>query len=140
MATFFIATLNDKIFDSTFFVQRGLFMTSHNNINYIEIPVKDLANTKQFFTAVFNWEFVDYGPDYSSFSQGINGGFFTADTLVNCTSGSPLIVLYSKQLEQTEKDIKQNGGTITKAIFSFPGGRRFHFNDINNNEYAVWSE
>ncbi|VVT23323.1 Glyoxalase family protein [Marinobacter salarius] len=25
-------------------------------------------------------------------------------------------------------------------IFSFPGGRRFHFSDPNGNEYAVWSE
>jgi predicted enzyme related to lactoylglutathione lyase len=32
------------------------------------------------------------------------------------------------------------GGTITKPIFSFPGGRRFHFADPAGNEMAVWSE
>jgi predicted enzyme related to lactoylglutathione lyase len=25
-------------------------------------------------------------------------------------------------------------------VFSFPGGRRFHFTDPNGNELAVWSE
>jgi uncharacterized protein len=29
---------------------------------------------------------------------------------------------------------------IVKAIFSFPGGRRFHFTDPNGNELAVWSD
>lgn len=28
----------------------------------------------------------------------------------------------------------------TKAFFSFPGGRRFHFIEPGGNEYAVWSE
>jgi predicted enzyme related to lactoylglutathione lyase len=32
------------------------------------------------------------------------------------------------------------GGTITKPIFAFPGGRRFHFTDPSGNELAVWSE
>jgi predicted enzyme related to lactoylglutathione lyase len=32
------------------------------------------------------------------------------------------------------------GGKISKAIFSFPGGSRFHFTDPNGNELAVWSE
>jgi predicted enzyme related to lactoylglutathione lyase len=27
-----------------------------------------------------------------------------------------------------------------KPIFSFPGGRRFHFTDPSGNEYAAWSE
>lgn len=30
--------------------------------------------------------------------------------------------------------------TSVKSIFSFPGGRRFHFSDPNGNEYAVWSD
>jgi len=32
------------------------------------------------------------------------------------------------------------GGSIIKPIFSFPGGRRFHFTDPNGNEFAVWSD
>ncbi|NND83102.1 MAG: VOC family protein, partial [Gammaproteobacteria bacterium] len=32
------------------------------------------------------------------------------------------------------------GGQISKPIFTFPGGRRFHFIEPGGNEFAVWSE
>lgn len=51
-----------------------------------------------------------------------------------------LVVLYSKQLENIQQKIVEFGGQITKEIFSFPGGRRFHFKDVNGNELAIWSE
>jgi predicted enzyme related to lactoylglutathione lyase len=36
--------------------------------------------------------------------------------------------------------IQAAGGAIVKEIFSFPGGRRFHFTDPAGNELAVWSD
>ena len=116
-------------------------MTKNNKINYIEIPAKNIAATKAFFTEVFGWSFVDYGPDYSSFTaQGVDGGFFKSELVVSTKNGSPLIVLYSDSLEATQDKIEKAGGKIIKPIFSFPGGRRFHFSDPNGNEFAVWSE
>jgi hypothetical protein len=116
-------------------------MTKNNKINYIEIPAQNIAATKVFFSEVFGWSFVDYGPDYCSFSaQGVDGGFFKSDLVVSTKNGSPLIVLYNNELEITQEKIFRAGGKIVKAIFSFPGGRRFHFSDTNGNEYAVWSE
>ncbi|MBB1438776.1 VOC family protein [Shewanella sp. SG41-4] len=116
-------------------------MSQHHSINYLEIPVKDLIATKAFFTQVFGWQFQDYGPQYSCFLQvGIDGGFYQADSQFSLAKGSPLIVLYSEDLAASEAKIIQAGGKITKAIFSFPGGRRFHFTDVNGNEYAIWSE
>ncbi|MEM7313927.1 MAG: VOC family protein, partial [Planctomycetota bacterium] len=44
-------------------------MPEHGKINYIEIPAKDLTETKSFFEKAFGWSFVDYGPDYSSFTD-----------------------------------------------------------------------
>jgi predicted enzyme related to lactoylglutathione lyase len=38
-----------------------------------------------------------------------------------------------------ERRVKQAGGKIVRSIFSFPGGRRFHFTDPSGNELAVWS-
>jgi len=116
-------------------------MTNHNKINYIEIPSKNIEITKDFFSKVFGWSFVDYGPDYCSFSnEGIDGGFYKSDLKVSVDSGSPLIVLYSNDLQATQLKIEQSGGEIIKPVFSFPGGKRFHFTDPNKNEYAVWSE
>lgn len=51
-----------------------------------------------------------------------------------------LVVLFSTDLEATLEKVELSGGKIVKDIFTFPGGRRFHFNDPNGNEYAVWSE
>lgn len=115
-------------------------MKNHNKINYIEIPSKDIGVSKKFFSDVFSWSFVDYGPEYCSFSEGIDGGFYKAELSVSTDSGSVLVVLYSQELEATQSKIEECGGKITKPIFSFPGGRRFHFTDPNGNEYAVWSE
>jgi predicted enzyme related to lactoylglutathione lyase len=33
--------------------------------------------------------------------------------------------------------VKRAGGTITKEVFGFPGGRRFHFRDPAGNELAA---
>lgn len=113
----------------------------HHSINYLEIPVHDLDKAKAFFSQVFAWQFVDYGPEYSCFIDvGITGGFFVSDKSFTCAKGSPLIVIYSAQLEVTQDKITAAGGEISHSIFSFPGGRRFHFIDPNGNEYAVWSE
>lgn len=116
-------------------------MTDHEKINYIEFPSKNIDVTKSFFTQVFGWSFVDYGPDYTAFSDaGINGGFYQSDLSCTTKNGSALIVLYSKGLEQTQSKVEKAGGLLVKPIFSFPGGRRFHFTDPNGNEYAVWSD
>ena len=116
-------------------------MNEHEKINYVEFPAKNIEATKNFFTAVFNWSFVDFGPEYTAFSnEGLDGGFFKSDLTVSTNNGSALIVFYSNDLEKTQSKIESAGGSIIKPIFSFPGGRRFHFSDPNGNEYAVWSD
>lgn len=113
----------------------------HEKINYIEFPARDIEATKVFFSNVFGWSFTDYGPDYSAFSNaGIDGGFYKSTLSVSTASGSALVVFYSRDLERTKEKIEDTGGLIIKPIYSFPGGRRFHFTDLNGNEYAVWSD
>ena len=49
-------------------------------INYVEFPANDLASTKDFFQKAFGWKFIDYGPEYSAFSEsGLEGGFFQSN-------------------------------------------------------------
>lgn len=116
-------------------------MNEHEKINYVEFPAKNLEATKDFFTKAFGWSFVDYGPEYTAFSnEGLDGGFFQSNVSASTEHGSALIVFYSKDLEHTQTKIERAGGSIVKPIFSFPGGRRFHFTDPNGNEYAVWSD
>lgn len=120
---------------------KELAMSDHHKINYIEMPAKDIEATKAFFSAVFGWSFTDYGPDYCSVDNAaVDAGFYASDKVALADEGSVLVVLYSDQLAQSMATIEANGGNISRPIFSFPGGSRFHFNDPNGNEFAVWKK
>ena len=113
---------------------------TNNSINYIEFPLVKNAETKQFYTQVFGWEFTDWGPNYVSFSgAGIDGGFNGGDDAQVSVPGV-LVVLYADDLPQKLKEVQNVGGQIIKPIYQFPGGQRFHFLDPNGIELAVWSE
>ncbi|MDI3246195.1 VOC family protein [Pseudoalteromonas agarivorans] len=116
-------------------------MSNHEKLNYVEFPACDLTATKSFFTNVFNWQFTDYGPEYTAFSgQGLDGGFFKAPLKSLTQHGAALLVFYSNDIHATFKKVAQYGGKIVKPIFEFPGGFRFHFTEPSGNEFAVWSE
>ena len=107
-------------------------------INYVEFKAKEIEPIKKFYSTCFGWTFTDYGPTYVAFSDsGLEGGFeLSEEPIIN----GALIVLYHKNLEEIEQIVIESGGKISKSIFSFPGGRRFHFLDPSGNELAVWSD
>lgn len=107
-------------------------------INYIEFKSNNLAKTKQFYEKAFGWSFTDYGPTYTAFSDsGVEGGFeFTEEPITN----GVLVVLHHEYLEAIKEKVMDLGATISVDIFSFPGGRRFHFLDPSGNELAIWTE
>lgn len=110
-------------------------------IDYIEMPSRDLKATGQFFSALFGWAFKDYGPDYIAFDDGrMTGGFFASKSAWNDAAAAPLVVFYAPALEQMLAQVKQLGGEISRDIFEFPGGRRFHFGAPGTGEFAVWSD
>lgn len=112
-------------------------MKKQHHINYIEFSATDLPKTKEFYTSVFGWKFTDYGPDYIAFTDGdFEGGFAKGEV----KKGGPLIILYTDNLMESLENVKSNGGKIVKPIFEFPGGKRFHFSDLNGNELALWSD
>jgi len=113
-------------------------MNRNKTIDYVEFHADDLPATRQFYSQVFGWEFEDYGPEYTSFKDGRMAGGFSLGP-VSPGSG-PLIVIYVDDLQATQMQIRNAGGKITKDIFSFPGGSRFHFADPAGNELAAWTE
>ncbi|KAA3651413.1 MAG: VOC family protein [Proteobacteria bacterium] len=116
-------------------------MIKHESINYLEFASQDLTETKSFFKAVFGWSFTDYGPEYTAFSlDQLDGGFYAAKQVKTADAGAPLTVFYSADIAETRQKIRNAGGRITRDIFEFPGGRRFHFKEPGGNEMAVWSE
>jgi predicted enzyme related to lactoylglutathione lyase len=110
-------------------------------IDYVEMPSKDLAATKEFFSRLLGWSFQDYGPDYCAFDDGrMAGGFFASEKTGSVAAGAALIVFYHPELEPIYAEVARLGGKIIREIFEFPGGRRFHFEAPGGGEFAVWAE
>ncbi|MFT5049521.1 MAG: putative enzyme related to lactoylglutathione lyase [Chlamydiales bacterium] len=114
------------------------YPTIDKKLFYVEFPTTDLPATKTFFGAAFDWEWQDWGPEYAS---GVNAG-------IDCglrkesdppPAGGVLIILWADDLEATLERVVEHGGEVSKPIFSFPGGRRFHFREPSGNELAVCS-
>lgn len=109
-----------------------------NTMDYVEFPATDVAAAKEFYASVFGWTFTDYGPDYTSFSDGrLHGGFARSDAVSGLP---PLIVIYCRDLGDAQARVEAHGGRIVEPVFEFPGGRRFHFSDPAGNVLAVWSD
>lgn len=107
-------------------------------IDYVEFASADLAKSKAFFGNAFGWTFQEYGPDYAAMTNaGVDGGIQSDPAEANAM---PLVILKAVDLEAAEAAVRTAGGKITRPIFSFPGGRRFHFREPGGNELAVWSE
>lgn len=106
-------------------------------IDYVELPSATAHElTRAFYAKAFGWNFTDYGPDYSATTSGdvdmgLNGQ--PAEALA-----APLPVIRVDDLEAAFDAVMKSGGIIAKAIFPFPGGRRFHFIDPSGSELAVW--
>jgi len=103
-------------------------------LDYLELPVGDRAAAKRFYAEAFGWRFTDFGLDYAATMSG--------DTDVGLDASpekvkAPLPVIRVEALEATLSAVEAAGGTIVVPIFAFPGGRRFHFRDVDGHELAV---
>ena len=107
-------------------------------IDYVEFSSGDMAASKGFLAQAFGWGFVDYGPQYQAFADaGMDGGI---DGTGQAAAGGALVILKTDDLEGAKARVESSGGVVTKAIFAFPGGRRFHFREPGGVEMGVWSE
>lgn len=107
------------------------------HIDYIELPSLTAHElTRAFYARAFGWTFSDYGPDYAATAEqpvnvGLNGQ--PEDAL-----SAPLPVIRVDDLDAAFETVVAAGGLIARAIFAFPGGKRFHFIDPSGSELAVW--
>jgi predicted enzyme related to lactoylglutathione lyase len=106
-----------------------------NRICFVELPVGAIEPTKDFYAKAFDFPMTDFGPTYACTMSGDVDLGLQADATE--APRAPLPVIQVDSLEQSEARVREAGGTITKAAFSFPGGRRFHFRDPGGNELAA---
>jgi uncharacterized protein len=103
--------------------------------NFIELPTRDLAASRTFFETVFGMSMTNFGPTYACTLTGDVDIGLQADR--SEATKAPLLVIEVPSLEDTLAAVTATGATISKPIFAFPGGRRFHFLDPAGNELAA---
>lgn len=104
-------------------------------LNYVELPISDIASARAFYESVFGWSLSSFGPTYAATTTGDTDIGLQADSAE--ATRAPLPVIEVDDLEATLTAIEGAGATIVRPIFAFPGGRRFHFLDPSGNEIAA---
>jgi predicted enzyme related to lactoylglutathione lyase len=104
-------------------------------LNYLELPVADTARATAFYEAIFGWAFSDFGPTYAASTTGDTDIGFQADEAQKTAAALPVIEV--DDIDAALAAVETAGGRVTMAIFTFPGGRRFHFADPDGHELAV---
>ncbi|MEZ4359680.1 MAG: VOC family protein [Kofleriaceae bacterium] len=111
---------------------------THHRFDFIELPTTDLARAQAFYGSVFGWTFQLWGNDYADIQgAGVSGGLRKVDALIG--RGGALAIVYSSDLDASERAVLAAGGAVTER-HEFPGGRRFHFTDPCGLELAVWTK
>ena len=103
-------------------------------LNYVELPVRDVATAKAFYETAFGWALTGFGPTYAATLTGDTDIGLQGDAAE--ATRTPLAVIEVDDLEAALDSVTQAGGMIVKPIFAFPGGRRFQFLDPSGNELA----
>jgi len=104
-------------------------------LNYVEFPASNKAASKAFFERAFGWTLSDFGPDYAAtVTDDVDIGLDASADAVSV----PLAVIEVEDIDAALAAVEAAGGVVTKALFSFPGGRRFHVREPSGNELGVW--
>lgn len=103
--------------------------------NFIELPAKDIAASKAFYSRAFGWDLTEFGPSYACTMTGDVDIGLQGDAAE--APRAPLPVIEVDDLDAAVQSVTNAGATIVRPIFAFPGGRRFQFLDPHGNELAV---
>jgi predicted enzyme related to lactoylglutathione lyase len=108
---------------------------AQQNLFLLNLRPQIQGQPKSFYADALGFAMTDFGPIYSSTMTGDVDLGLQADAKEASRASLPFIRVES--LEATKTEVKRAGGVIVKPIFSFPGGRRFHFRDPAGNELAA---
>lgn len=110
-------------------------MAQDPRIMFVELPASDIAQSSRFYEQLFGWRMTTFGPSYACTMTGDVDLGLQADRAE--ATAAPLPVVQVDDLERAAATAGTLGARITKPIFAFPGGRRFHVVDPAGNEIAL---
>ena len=109
-------------------------------IDYIELAVDDLEQSKAFYATALGWEFNDYGPDYAGIKDPRTGGEFGGlnPQPVASHGEGVLALIRTDDADAALASVLGAGGEVRLAMHDYPGGRRFMFADPSGNVLGVY--
>lgn len=105
-------------------------------VDYCELPSRDAMASRDFFDKAFGWSFVDYGGTYAEIRGA--GTLFGINADATDRSAAPLVGIRTDDIVAAEAAVVQAGGTVTRVIYNYPGGRRFFFKEPGGAELMVY--
>jgi predicted enzyme related to lactoylglutathione lyase len=109
-----------------------------SRLDYLELPASSIDESARFYEAAFGWTLSRFGPTYAATTTGDTDVGLQADS--SEASKAPLAVIQVDDIAAAAAAVEAAGGDIIRPVYSFPGGRRFHFRDPSGNELAAWSK
>ena len=106
-------------------------------LDYVELPCGKLDESVAFYEAAFGWTLARFGPTYAATTTGDTDIGLQGDQAD--APAAPLAVIQVEDIAAAAAAVEAAGGDIVRPVFTFPGGRRFHFRDPSGNELAAWS-
>ena len=109
-------------------------------IDYIELAVDDLEQSKTFYAKALGWAFNDYGPEYAGIKDPTTGGEFggLAAQPVASRGEGILALVRTDDADAALASVVDAGGRVQAAMHDYPGGRRFTFADPSGNVLGVY--
>jgi len=112
-----------------------------NVIDYVELPVDDLGQAKDFYAQALGWAFNDYGPDYAGIQDPGNPGREFGGLSPYTPPGRREGVLALVRTENVDEALASGlaaGWRIRVELHDYPGGRRCTFADPSGNVLGVY--
>ena len=107
-------------------------------LDYFELPSAKLDESVAFYEEAFGWTLARFGPAYAATTTGDTDIGLQGDE--SDAPKAPLPVIQVEDIAAAASAVEAAGGDIIRPVYSFPGGRRFHFRDPSGNELAAWSK
>jgi predicted enzyme related to lactoylglutathione lyase len=105
-------------------------------LNYVEMPVGSAGAAADFYARAFGWRFTDYGGEYAAEENGPCQ--IGLNATVDDRTQRILPVIEVSDIDVARAAVLRAGGHISRDIFAYPGGRRFHFADPDGLELGVY--
>jgi predicted enzyme related to lactoylglutathione lyase len=127
-------------------------MSKMNPVVHFEMAAEDSKRMSEFYTNVFGWKTVQYGPEMGNYivaqttetsengmietKGAINGGFYKK--MEDPNMNQPSIVISVDDIKESMEKIKNAGGKLLGEPMSIPGvGEFVSFIDTEGNRCSI---